>query len=261
MIRAAMMMLAAAIASAPLEAQVAEVAVFGPMQSPAITTGDGARISARSEFTLYELGQWAQPDRATAVYPATPMTLPAAAPLSIAARPARTACGQIVAPARALETGTSMARRAFWPLIADAECRFGLPAGLMDSVVLAESRYDPTVVSPAGAAGLAQLMPGTAASLGVIDRFDPGANVTGGARYLRRLLDGFRGNVPLAIAAYNAGPAAVRHVRGIPLNGETPGYVRRVLGYWTAPGIGLMSPMPEARQTAQMLGFSPRVTK
>lgn len=130
----------------------------------------------------------------------------------------------------------------------------------MDSVVLAESRYDPMVVSPAGAAGLAQLMPGTALDLGVADRFDPNASVEGGARYLRQLLTSFGGNVPLALAAYNAGPAAVRRVRGIPGNGETPDYVRRVLYYWTAPGVGPMSPVLSARQTAEMLGFGPTAT-
>jgi soluble lytic murein transglycosylase-like protein len=170
-------------------------------------------------------------------------------------------CDSTTPPApRLLSSHVLAGRHAFWPLIAKAECRFGLPRGLLDSVVLAESGYDPSVVSPAGAAGLAQLMPATALHLGVIDRFDPGANVLAGARYLRQLLDKFGGNVPLALAAYNAGPTAVRHVRGVPSNGETPGYVRQVLGYWTAPAIGPMSAAMPARQFAQLLGFGPSVS-
>ena len=86
-------------------------------------------------------------------------------------------------------------------------------------------------VSHAGAAGLGQLMPATARDLGVANRFDPYANISGAARYLRQMLDRF-GVVHLAVAAYNAGPGAVSRVRGIPLNGETPSYVRNVLTSW-----------------------------
>lgn len=86
-------------------------------------------------------------------------------------------------------------------------------------------------MSRAGAAGLGQLMPGTARELGVLNRFDPEASVWGAARYLRQQLDRF-GLVHLAVAAYNAGPRAVERAGGIPINGETPAYVRNVLGYW-----------------------------
>ncbi|EPR15996.1 hypothetical protein M527_22600 [Sphingobium indicum IP26] len=106
-----------------------------------------------------------------------------------------------------------------------------MPTGLLDALVWTESRYNPLAVSPAGAAGLGQLMPATAKELGVFNRFDPMANIFGAARYLRQMLDRF-GVVHLAVAAYNAGPGAVERAGGIPRNGETPGYVRDVLRHW-----------------------------
>lgn len=122
-------------------------------------------------------------------------------------------------------------RAAYLPHVYAAEAQFGLPAGLLDALIWTESRYNPFAVSRAGAAGLGQLMPGTAKDLGVANRFDPLANLAGAARYLRQMLDRF-GSVHMALAAYNAGPAAVERAGGIPLNGETPAYVRDVLRRW-----------------------------
>ena len=119
--------------------------------------------------------------------------------------------------------------------IAEAERRYGLPTNLLRALIWAESRFNPMAVSPAGAAGLAQLMPATARELGVRNRHDPLASIDGGARYLRDMLDRFDA-VHLALAAYNAGPGAVSRSRGIPNNGETPQYVRSVLGRWQAIG-------------------------
>ncbi|MBC2668199.1 lytic transglycosylase domain-containing protein [Novosphingobium piscinae] len=112
-----------------------------------------------------------------------------------------------------------------------AEARYALPAGLLDALVWTESRYNPFAMSKAGAAGLGQLMPATARLLGVSNRFQPIDNIYGAARYLRWMLDRF-GMVHLAVAAYNAGPGAVSRAGGVPLNGETPGYVREVLRHW-----------------------------
>ena len=112
-----------------------------------------------------------------------------------------------------------------------AELRHALPNGLLDALIEVESAYQPGVVSRAGAVGLAQLMPATARALGVLDPFDARMNVDGGARFLRAMLDKF-GSVTLALAAYNAGPAAVMRARGIPANSETPTYVRKVLSAW-----------------------------
>ena len=119
------------------------------------------------------------------------------------------------------------------PMIREAEARYRLPPGLMLALVWAESRFNPMAISPAGAAGLAQLMPTTARELGVRNRHDPAQNIDGGARYLRQMLDRF-GEVHLALAAYNAGPGAVSRVGGIPRNRETPAYVRSVLQRWMA---------------------------
>lgn len=126
---------------------------------------------------------------------------------------------------------TAARRITYLPSIREAERRHRLPYGLLDALIWAESRYNPMALSHAGAAGLTQLMPGTASDLGVSNRYDPAANIDGGARYLRQMLDKF-GLVHLALAAYNAGPNAVKRAKGIPKNTETPGYVRSVLRRW-----------------------------
>jgi soluble lytic murein transglycosylase-like protein len=105
----------------------------------------------------------------------------------------------------------------------------GVSATLIESVIRIESAFDPTAVSPKGAGGLMQLMPRTAAALGVLNRFDPRENISGGVRHLRYLLDRYQGNVQMALAAYNAGQAAVDAYRGVPPFPETQAYVERVL--------------------------------
>jgi len=100
---------------------------------------------------------------------------------------------------------------------------------LVQAVVRVESAFNPSAVSRKGAGGLMQLMPGTASALGVLNRFDPRENIRGGVRHLRYLLDHYRGNVAMAVAAYNAGEGAVDFHRGIPPYPETEQYVQRVL--------------------------------
>lgn len=116
-------------------------------------------------------------------------------------------------------------------VIGAAERRHRLPAGLLQALVRAESSYVAGAVSERGATGLAQLMPLTAKLLGVIDPLDPWQNIDAGGRYLRMLLDQF-GSISLALAAYNAGPGAVRRSGGIPMYAETRRYVRQVLNHW-----------------------------
>lgn len=106
-----------------------------------------------------------------------------------------------------------------------------LQPALVKAVIAAESNFNPEAVSHKGAQGLMQLMPQTAAGLGVSDPLRPVENVRGGATYLRQMLDRF-GDVERALAAYNAGPEAVDRYGGIPPYRETQAYVRRVLAYY-----------------------------
>jgi soluble lytic murein transglycosylase-like protein len=115
-------------------------------------------------------------------------------------------------------------------LIERVASEVSLSPELLHAVIAVESNYDARAVSPKGAKGLMQLMPGTAYRFGVGDPFDPEQNVRGGATYLRSLLDMFNGDARLALAAYNAGEAAViRAGHRIPDFAETQAYVPRVL--------------------------------
>ena len=106
----------------------------------------------------------------------------------------------------------------------------GVDRALVHAMIQAESSYDPEAVSPAGAAGLMQLMPETAKRYGVRDAFDPEQNLRGGVRHLKDLLAQFDGDVELAVAAYNAGPnAVIRAGHRVPPNLETARYVPKVL--------------------------------
>lgn len=126
------------------------------------------------------------------------------------------------------------------PLIHACERRHHLPPGLLEAVVEVESRTEPHRISPAGAMGPGQLMPSTASLLRVEDPFEPAAALDGSARYLADLLGRFRGDVKLAVAAYNAGPGNVDgHV---PRNGETEFYVEKVLTLYER-----LRPHPPAR--------------
>jgi membrane-bound lytic murein transglycosylase MltF len=107
--------------------------------------------------------------------------------------------------------------------------RHGLDPALVLAVVQVESGFRPDAVSPKGARGLMQLMPGTAADLGVEDAFDPEQNLDGGTRHLVGLIARYGGDVKRALAAYNAGEGAVERHRGVPPYGETRAYVRNVL--------------------------------
>jgi soluble lytic murein transglycosylase-like protein len=182
----------------------------------------GYRLAQTADgFQLVEHGVWEVP-AASAVQASVP------SPITSASDGMR---GQKSGKPRGLAGPNGFRRAAYLPHVYAAEARFGLPAGLLDALIWTESRYNPFAISRAGAAGLGQLMPGTAKELGVSNRFDPLSNLAGAARYLRQMLDRF-GTVHMALAAYNAGPGAVERAGGIPLNGETPSYVRDVLRRW-----------------------------
>lgn len=124
-------------------------------------------------------------------------------------------------------------REKYAPHIETLAAEYRLPKALVHAVIRAESAYDPTAVSHAGAVGLMQLMPGTAERYGVSDREDPLSNMRGGVRYLRDLLDMFDDNLMLALAAYNAGEGAViRSGYQIPDYPETQDYVKKVLAFY-----------------------------
>lgn len=112
----------------------------------------------------------------------------------------------------------------------------GLPVALIDAVIRTESGYRPNAVSRTGAQGLMQLMPDTAKEVGVSDAFDPGQNIMGGARYLRKLYDRF-GTLEMAVAAYNAGPGAVARHHGVPPYKETRRYVATVIDRYRNPSV------------------------
>jgi len=121
-------------------------------------------------------------------------------------------------------------RSRFGEEIREVAARHGVAADLVEAVIRVESAFNPRAVSNKGAQGLMQLMPRTASSLGVRNAFDPRENIDGGVRHLRYLLDRYPGNVPLALAAYNAGEKAVDHYGGIPPYAETQQYVQKILG-------------------------------
>lgn len=127
-----------------------------------------------------------------------------------------------------------LAKRAqhYMPMIERIANRHGVAARLVRSVISVESCFDPHAVSSVGARGLMQLMPSTAKHFGIVDLFNPKANLEAGVRYLAQLLKRYDGNLRLALAAYNAGPGAVHKYGGVPPYPETKNFVRRVLaGY------------------------------
>jgi hypothetical protein len=161
-------------------------------------------------------------------------------------------------PSVGFSRGAEERRRVIFPLVHRAACAAGLPVGLFDALIMQESRYSPSAVSPKGAIGLAQLMPDTARQLGV-NRFSLFENLLGGARYLKEHIDRF-GRYDLALAAYNAGPnrQSLREGR-IPNISETQGYVRTILSNWSGTPLATLSAAkPLNYRQAQLIFMSYR---
>ena len=165
---------------------------------------------------------------------------PSSSPTSFAARlasvtgpPATTGATDASATTGATATGgatTPGAATPFAPEIDAAAKKYGVDPALLRGLIRQESNFNANATSPAGARGLTQLMPGTAAALGVNPAI-PAQAIEGGAKYLRQQLDKFGGDPAKALAAYNAGPGAVQRYGGVPPFAETQNYVRKVLAY------------------------------
>jgi len=134
--------------------------------------------------------------------------------------------------ARPWHRGASHDSKRFDRLIDEAATLHGVAFPLIKAVIRAESAFDPRAISKKGALGLMQIMPQNLQAFKVNNPFDPWQNIMAGVRYLKRLLHRFNGQVPLALAAYNAGPEAVDASRGIPPFPETEAYVRRVMKFF-----------------------------
>jgi soluble lytic murein transglycosylase-like protein len=130
-------------------------------------------------------------------------------------------------------------QRGWTGVVRDAAATNNLPEALILAVIAVESNFDPRAVSEKGAAGLMQLMPGTARDMYVSDVFDPEQNIHGGSRYLRVLANQYGGDLVRILAAYNAGPEAVRRAGGaVPNIPETREYVRKVVALYNAYKAG-----------------------
>jgi hypothetical protein len=134
---------------------------------------------------------------------------------------------------------------------------YGVDPALVRAVMRHESGFNPHAVSPKGAQGLMQLMPGTASLMGVTNPFDPEQNIAGGVGYLRHCLDRFGHSVPLAVAAYNAGPARVAKSQGVPAIPETQAFVKNVMGAYVGGSTAAVPPAKPLQQPKARMVTSP----
>ena len=155
-----------------------------------------------------------------------------AAPVDISGSRRQAAASQVSAHTSTFPAGTTFPVRPKADLsdvVNEASGRYQLDPDLVNSVIKAESAFNAHAISPKGARGLMQLMPGTASQLGVPNAFDPQANVEGGTKYLRELMERYNFDLVKALAAYNAGPQRVERFGGVPPYYETRAYVARIV--------------------------------
>jgi soluble lytic murein transglycosylase-like protein len=157
----------------------------------------------------------------------------------------------------------TLSERELEPVIKRHSSQQQLHPALIRAVIKAESNFDPRAVSRAGAIGLMQLMPQTAARMDVHDMYDPDDNVAGGTKYLRQLLDRFHGNLPLALAAYNAGENIVDRYQALPPIDETRQYVRKVLRYYRTFLVrdGVITERPVSRRAPVAPAEDPAISE
>jgi soluble lytic murein transglycosylase-like protein len=196
-----------------IEAVVARVEQIQQLVSAAVAPGGNGGKDFASQLTAATVA--AQPAASTAATAAT---------ASVATLASASATGASALPAGVPYGGE----------ITAAARKHGVDPALLAGLVRQESNFNPTAGSPAGARGLTQLMPATAAGLGVTDVTDPVQSLEGGARYLAQQLATFGGDVTKALAAYNAGPGAVQRYGGVPPYAETQAYVQKVQAFAAA---------------------------
>lgn len=195
----------------------------------------GSSIASEDPFALVGVAQPQVPQYGVGVAPASAIRVPVwmRGGSAFAAAATNYVPGCVPTeyrPSGFLKGAAEDRRRGFYGLMANIACQYGLPVGLFDAMIIRESRYNPAIYSEKNAYGLTQLMPGTAAGLGV-NPYDVEQNLRGGARYLREQLDRF-GQYHLALAAYNAGPGRVRN-GAVPRIAETQAYVSDILLNWS----------------------------
>jgi soluble lytic murein transglycosylase-like protein len=236
---------AEAAAGTGAQAAIARIAELQQLVARAhgVEQPDSASLSGGASFSSALAGAGAQASAATALPPF-------GSPAFGAAPPAAGFGSNIAASGAPLAPGSGGLGgepSPFDGLILASAQRNGVDPALLKGLIRAESGFDPSAGSGAGAVGLVQLMPGTAASLGVTDPTDPAQSIEGGAKYLRQQLDAFGGDVSKALAAYNAGPGAVRRYDGVPPYAETQAYVQKVQAYadeYRVPAATAFAPPP-----------------
>lgn len=233
------------LAAAPREGPTGPVAAAQRMQHlqaliasvEAGPTGFAAALKAAQSSTPTQIPSSGANPASTAgstLVPAAATTLPTTtglAPGASYALPSTTPGVPSTASAITAPSGAAGASAGYDSLIEQAAARNGVDPAVLHGLIQQESGFDPHATSSAGALGLTQLMPGTAASLGVTEPLDPAQSIEGGARYLGEMLRDFGGDTEKALAAYNAGPGAVQRYGGVPPYAETQQYVSKVLGY------------------------------